>query len=201
MSSTDSATSPDRIRRLRGDETAVKVVIAGHLGAGKTTFVNALSDIDPLNTEETMTEASAGTDDLGHLPDKVQTTVAMDFGRVSLSEDVVLYLFGTPGQRRFWPLLEDLSTGAMGALILLDTRRLADSYPIIGLIEELGLPYAVAVNDFDGAPVHRPAQLREAMDLGPGTPLVACDARRRSSATDALITLTEYLLTLPENAR
>ena len=203
MSSPGSVHSPSSAAagtHLRGDETTVKVVVAGHLGAGKTTLVHTLSQITPLSTEEYMTAASVGTDNLDHLPDKRTTTVAMDFGRVSLSRDLVMYLFGAPGQKRFWPLLADLAKGAMAALVLVDTRCLADSYPIIGMLEDLALPYAVAVNRFDGAPIYQARQLREAMDLAPRTPLVVCDARDRASARTALINLTEYLLTLPETA-
>jgi signal recognition particle receptor subunit beta len=187
---------------LRGDETAVKVLVAGHFGVGKTTLVKTLSAIRPLFTEEVMTAASAGTDDLSGVPDKTTTTVAMDFGRLSLTDDLVLYLFGAPGQERFWSVLKDLSRGALGALVLADTRRLGDSYPVLGLMEELGLPYAVAVNHFDGAPAYEPERLRDAMDLTADTPLVICDARDHASCKNALIALVSHLLTLtPEPAR
>jgi signal recognition particle receptor subunit beta len=187
---------------LRGDETAVKILIAGHFGVGKTTYVKTLSSIRPLLTEELMTTASAGTDDLSGVPRKTTTTVAMDFGRLSLSDDLVLYLFGAPGQERFWSLVADLSRGALGALVLADTRRLGESYPVMGLMEELGLPYAVAVNRFDDAPAYETERLRDAMDLRPDTPLVICDARDHASAKGALIELVSYLLTLtPEPAR
>ncbi|MEU1906541.1 GTP-binding protein [Streptomyces hygroscopicus] len=187
---------------LRGHETAVKIVIAGAFGVGKTTFIGSLSEIRPLRTEEDMTAASVGTDDLEGLPGKTSTTVAMDFGRLSLSDQLVLYLFGAPGQERFRRFLADLTHGALGALILVDTRRLEDSYDIIGRLEELDLPYAIAVNTFPDAPAYNLEQLREAMDLPERTPLVMCDARQRHSSRDALICLVEYLLTLhPEPAR
>ncbi|MDX3224504.1 GTP-binding protein [Streptomyces sp. ME19-01-6] len=187
---------------LRGHETAVKIVIAGAFGVGKTTFIGSLSEIRPLRTEEDMTAASVGTDCLEGLPGKTSTTVAMDFGRLSLSDQLVLYLFGAPGQERFRRFLADLTRGALGALILVDTRRLEDSYDIIGRLEELGISYAIAVNTFPDAPAYSLGQLREAMDLPERTPLVMCDARERQSSRDALICLVEYLLTLhPEPAR
>jgi signal recognition particle receptor subunit beta len=187
---------------LRGDETTVKVLIAGHFGVGKTTYVKTLSSIRPLLTEEVMTAASVGTDDLSGVPQKTTTTVAMDFGRLSLSDELVLYLFGAPGQQRFWSVVTDLARGALGALVLADTRRLGDSYPVMGLMEELGLPYAVAVNHFDGAPEYEREQLRDAMDLEIDTPLVVCDARDHESAKRALIELVTYLIALsPEQAR
>ncbi len=195
-SASDHRTAP----ALRGDERTVKILIAGHFGAGKTTFVHSLSQIAPLSTEEVMTTASVGTDHTS-LPEKTSTTVAMDFGRLSLTDDLVLYLFGAPGQPRFFPVLRDLAFGALGALVLVDTRRLEDTYPILELIEDLDLPYAIAINRFDQAPEHTVERLREVMDLEPETPLVICDARELRSSTDALITLTRHVLTLtPENA-
>ncbi|WP_405776852.1 GTP-binding protein [Streptomyces sp. NBC_00859] len=177
----------------------MKIVVAGHFGAGKTTFIGTLSEIRPLSTEEVMTTASEGTDSLAGLPHKTTTTVAMDFGRRTLSEDLVLYMFGAPGQARF-DFLEGLVQGALGALVLADTRVLAESFPVIQRLEELGVPYAIAINVFDNHPERRDytvEQLRSAMDLEPGTPLVLCDARDRLSAKQALITLVTYLLTLP----
>ncbi|GGP96937.1 GTP-binding protein [Streptomyces roseolilacinus] len=186
---------------LRGDERTVKILICGHLGAGKTTLVNTLSQIAPVSTEEVMTSASTAVDRLD-LPHKRTTTVAMDFGRLSLTDDLVLYLFGAPGQERFFPILRDLATGALGALVLVDTRRLADTYPILQLVEDLDLAYTVAINTFDGAPDHPDGRLREVMDLAPDTPLVKCDAREWAGSRDALIALVRHLLTrTPEPAR
>ncbi|MFG2440563.1 ATP/GTP-binding protein [Streptomyces sp. NPDC048508] len=186
---------------LRGDERTAKLLVAGHFGAGKTTLVRSLSQITPLSTEEVMSSSGVGTDHTD-LPAKTTTTVAMDFGRLSLSDDLVLYLFGAPGQKRFFPVLRDLAFGALGALVLTDTRRLTDTYPILELIEGLALPYAVAVNVFDDAPVHTEERLRQVMDLEAETPLVTCDARVRKSSTNALIVLMRHLLSLtPEASR
>jgi signal recognition particle receptor subunit beta len=186
---------------LRGDERTAKILVAGHFGAGKTTLVHGLSQIAPISTEERMTSAGADIDRT-ELPEKDKTTVAMDFGRLSLSDDLVLYLFGAPGQPRFFPVLLDLSVGALGALVLADPRRLAETYPILELIEDLGLPYAIAINTFDGVPVPPTERLREVMDLDDTTPLVTCDARDRTSSRDALIALLSHLLThTPEAAR
>ncbi|MEU6214381.1 MULTISPECIES: ATP/GTP-binding protein [unclassified Streptomyces] len=179
----------------------MKVLLCGHLGAGKSTFVGTLSQIAPVSTEEVMTSAGTAIDHVA-LPGKATTTVAMDFGRLSLSDDLVLYLFGAPGQQRFFPILQDLAAGALGALILADTRRLAETYPILQLVEDLRLPYTVAINTFDGAPAPAEERLREVMDLTPETPLVRCDARDHTSSRDALIALVRHLLTLtPEPAR
>jgi signal recognition particle receptor subunit beta len=175
--------------------TAVKVLIVGHFAVGKTTFVGTLSEIKPLRTEETMTQAGALIDDLAGIPNKTTTTVAMDFGRLTLSEHLVLYLFGAPGQKRFTQLWKDMMYGALGALVLADTRRLDQSFDIMGLLEEHGMPYAVAVNQFDGAPVFPEEEIREALDLLPETPLVTCDARDTGSSTKALISLVEHLQT------
>ncbi|MFL6057218.1 MAG: GTP-binding protein [Actinoallomurus sp.] len=174
--------------------TSVKVLIVGHFAVGKTTLVGTLSEIKPLRTEERMTQAGALIDDLAGVPDKDTTTVAMDFGRLTLSDSLVLYLFGTPGQHRFTQLWHDLSRGALGALVLADTRRLEQSFDVMGFLEEQKLRYAVAINQFEGAPTFAEEELREALDLLPSTPLVTCDARDRASSTRALITLVEYLI-------
>ncbi|MCL6731173.1 GTP-binding protein [Streptomyces neyagawaensis] len=173
---------------------ALKVLVVGHFAVGKTTFVGTLSEIRPLRTEEVLTQAGALVDDLAGTRDKTTTTVALDFGRLTLNPSLVLYLFGTPGQQRFTRLWADMTRGALGALVLADTRRLSDSFEVMGTLEDLGLPYAVAVNDFDGAPVHDLAEVREALDLLPETPLVRCDARDPDSSTRALIALAAYLL-------
>ncbi|MEU8827064.1 ATP/GTP-binding protein [Streptomyces sp. NPDC048636] len=172
---------------------AVKVVIVGGFGVGKTTMVGSVSEIRPLTTEETMTQAGVGVDDLAGVERKNETTVAMDFGRISLNERLVLYLFGTPGQERFWFLWNGLFEGALGAVVLLDTRRLEVSFDVVGRLEERGVPFVVAVNAFPGAPVYPTAELRAALDLPDAVPMIDCDARDRGSSRDTLITLVRYL--------
>ncbi|MEV6867365.1 ATP/GTP-binding protein [Streptosporangium subroseum] len=175
--------------------TAVKILIVGHFAVGKTTLVGTLSEITPLSTEETMTQAGAAVDDLAGVEGKSTTTVAMDFGRITLNAHLVLYLFGAPGQQRFQQLWQDLAYGALGALVLADTRRLDHSFPVIDMVEKHGLPYAVAVNHFDDALTFGESELRGALDLLDETPLVMCDARDRQSALAALIALVQYLHT------
>lgn len=189
------ADRPSRVGYLPDpDQTLMKLVVAGPFGVGKTTLIRTLSEIATLHTEEAMTETGRPVDDLADLPEKTTTTVAVDFGRLTLPGDVVLYMFGTPGQRRFFPLWQDIARGALGALVLADTRRLADSFEIMDMVEEQGLPYAVAVNGFPDAPVHPAEVLRAHLDLHPDTPLVLCDARERAGGLDALIALTEHVL-------
>ncbi|MEU2391478.1 ATP/GTP-binding protein [Streptomyces sp. NPDC007369] len=172
---------------------AVKVVIVGGFGVGKTTMVGAVSDIKPLTTEETMTRAGIGIDDTSGVHSKTTTTVAMDFGRIGINDELVLYLFGTPGQERFWFLWRGLFEGALGAVVLLDTRRLQNSFDVIGRLEEWGLPFVVAVNSFPDAPLHSLEEIRQALDLPPHVPVLVCDARRRDSSRDVLLTLMRYL--------
>src|ERR1044071_317037 len=181
---------------------SVKILVVGAFGVGKTTLIGSVSEIAPLRTEETMTSASVGVDSLAGLDDKATTTVAMDFGRVTVTPEVVLYLFGTPGQRRFWDLWEGLADGAVGALVLVDTRRVEDSFEVFDQLEtRTGIPFAVAINEFPDAPKYDPEQLREALDLLPDTPIVPCDARQKESAATALITLVEHALHFPASQK
>lgn len=186
--SADNLYVPDAVQR------AVKLPVVGHFAVGKTTLIGTLSEITPLCTEERMTQAAADIDDVRGAPNKETTTVALDFGRLTLSDELVLYLLGTPGQQRFVELWEDMVCGSLGALLLVDPVRLADTFPVIDLVEKYGLEYAVAVNSFDPHIRHAEEELREALDLLPDTPVVYCDARDPKSSAQTLITLVQHLL-------
>ena len=176
--------------------TQVKILIAGGFGVGKTTFVGAASEIEPLSTEELITAASVGVDSLSGVENKAATTVALDFGRITIDHhDIVLYLFGTPGQERFWFMWDELSNGALGAIVMADTRRLQACFEAIDFFENRGIQFLVAVNEFDGAFRYEPEEVRAALELKPYVPIVLCDARDKQSATSALRALIKHLLT------
>ncbi|MFH8794594.1 GTP-binding protein [Streptomyces sp. NPDC017941] len=173
---------------------AAKIVVAGGSGVGRTTFVGAVSEITPLRTEALMTRASAGADDLSATPVKATTTVAMDFGRITLDDDLVLYLFGTPGEERFWFMWDDLVRGAIGAVVLADTRRLTDCFPALDYFESCGLPYVVAVNHFDGAERYEAEDVREALRVPDRVPVLLMDARQRIPVIESLLALVGHAL-------
>ena len=173
---------------------AMKVVVAGGFAVGKTTFVGAISEIDPLRTEAQITVESLGIDNPGLVAHKTGTTVAMDFGRISIGPDMVLYLFGTPGQDRFWFMWDELARGSIGGVVLVDTRRLEDCFPAVDYFEALDVPFVVACNLFDGVATHHPREVREALRVPANTPVVLCDARRKSHVQETLILLVEGAL-------
>lgn len=191
MASADSETGPGTPEAI---PQAVKIIVAGGFGAGKTTLVASVSEITPLSTEEVMTEASYGVDDLGGVESKRTTTVALDFGRITINDDIVLYLFGTPGQDRFWFMWDELASGALGAVVLADTRRLDTCFHAVDFFERQGLPFVVAVNRFVGSEPYEAAEVREALDIPAAVPVVMADARDRESCRDVLVDLVTHVI-------
>ncbi|GHC92216.1 ATP-binding protein [Nocardiopsis terrae] len=191
MASADSEIRPGTQEAI---PQAVKIIVAGGFGAGKTTMVASVSEITPLSTEEVMTEASQGVDDLGGVENKTTTTVALDFGRITINDDIVLYLFGTPGQDRFWFMWDELAEGALGAVVLADTRRLDTCFHAVDYFERRGVPFVVAVNRFEGSTPYEAEEVREALDVPAEVPVLMADARERESAKEVLVRLVTHVI-------